>query len=398
MNAPSSRSESAAPAADISPLDAARKLAPLIREAADDIEKTRELPRPLFEAIADAGLFLMGVPREVGGGEVDLPLHVLAVEEIGKADASTAWAVNQGATFGMFAAYMDRDAARSIWIDTPRGVVSNSPAPTAQAVVAPGGFRVTGRQGFSTGCRHASWVAAHSQVIENGQVRQRNGKPEIRYCFVPKAEAQIIDTWHTRGMRGTGTHHFEVKDVFVPEALTVITGNEPRVSGGARYSIRQTLAFAAGDGAIALGVARSCLDAFYELAGAKAPRNLTGLLRDQAISQFTVGQAEAALRSGRAFLMEAVAEIWDEAKQTGAVSMDRRIHLRLAGTHAIRLAAQVVENIYTACGGSAINEGGLIQRQFQDIHVITQHMQGRLAYYEMAGRQKMGLSIDEGRL
>ena len=199
-------------------------------------------------------------------------------------------------------------------------------------------------------------------------------------------------------MRGTGTHHFEVKDVFVPEALTVITGNEPRVSGGARYSIRQTLAFAAGDGAIALGVARSCLDAFYELAGAKAPRNLTGLLRDQAISQFTVGQAEAALRSGRAFLMEAVAEIWDEAKQTGAVSMDRRIHLRLAGTHAIRLAAQVVENIYTACGGSAINEGGLIQRQFQDIHVITQHMQGRLAYYEMAGRQKMGLSIDEGRL
>ena len=394
MNAPAPY----APPSATCPLEAARKLAPLIRASADDIEKNRELPQPLFEAIADAGLFLMGVPREIGGGEVDLPLHVLAVEEIGKADASTAWAVNQGATFGMFSAYMDRDAAREVWINTPRSVVSNSPAPTAKAVAVPGGFRVSGRQGFSTGCRHASWVAAHSQIIENGEVRQRNGKPEIRYCFVPKAEAQIIDTWHTRGMRGTGTNHFEVKDVFVPEARTVITGNEPRVSGGTRYCIRQTLAFAAGDGAIALGVARSCLDAFYDLAGAKAPRHLTGLLRDQAISQFTVGQAEASLRSGRAFLMEAIAEIWEEAKQTGAVSMDQRIHLRLAGTHAIRLAAQVVENVYTACGGSAINEGGLIQRQFQDIHVITQHMQGRLAYYEMVGRQKMGLSIDEGRL
>ncbi len=395
MNAPTAP---ASPTLTSCPLEAARKLAPLIRANADDIEKNRELPRPVFEAIADAGLFLMGVPLELGGRETDLPLHVLVVEEIGKADASTAWALNQGATFGMFSAYMDRDAAREVWINTPRSVVSNSPAPTAQAVVAPGGFRVTGRQGFSTGCRHASWVAAHSQVIENGVVRQRNGKPEVRYCFVPKAEAEIIDTWRTRGMRGTGTHHFEVKDVFVPEARTVITGNEPRVTGGARYCIRQTLAFAAGDGAIALGVARSCLDAFYELAGAKAPRHLTGLLRDQPISQFTAGQAEATLRSGRAFLMEAVTDIWNEAATKGAVSMERRIALRLAGTHAIRLAAQMIESIYTACGGSAIVEGDLIQRHFQDIHVITQHMQGRLAYYEMVGRHQMGLPIDEGRL
>jgi alkylation response protein AidB-like acyl-CoA dehydrogenase len=370
----------------------------MIRASADEIEAARELPRPLFEAIADAGLFLMGVPREVGGNETDLPTQVLAVEELGKADASTAWAVNQGATFGSYAAYMDRAAARAIWIDTPRSVVSNTPAPTAQAVVVPGGFRVTGRQGFSTGCRHASWVAPHAQVIENGAVRQRNGKPEVRYLFVPKAEAQLHDTWRTRGMRGTGTHHFEVKDVFVPEERTVLTGDVPRVSGGARYSIRQTLAFAAGDGAIALGVARSCLDAFFELAGAKAPRHLTGLLRDQPISQFTVGQAEASHRSGRAFLMEAVSDIWNEARDKGVVSIERRVALRLAGTHAIRLAAQIVESIYTACGGTAIMEGNLIQRHFQDIHVITQHLQGRLAIYEMIGRHQLGLPIDEGRL
>ncbi len=379
------------------PLEAAKKLAPMIRASADEIEAARELPRPLFEAIADAGLFLMAVPRALGGTEIDLPLHVLAVEELGKADASTAWAVNQGATFGTFAAYMQPDAVRDIWINVPRSVVSNTPAPTGKAVVVPDGFRVTGHHGFSTGCRHASWVASHAQVIENGEVRLRNGKPEIRYCIIPKTEAQLLDTWRTRGMRGTGTHHFEVKDVFVPEDHTVLTAKEKVITGGTRYRVPQTLCFAAGDGAIALAVARSCLDAFFELAGAKAPRHMTGLLRDQAISQFTVGQAEASLRSGRAFLMEAIAEIWDEAKN-GEVSMERRLALRLAGTHAIRLAAQIVESIYSDCGGTAIFEGNLIQRHFQDIHVITQHLQGRRLYYEMTGKHRLGLPIDEARL
>jgi alkylation response protein AidB-like acyl-CoA dehydrogenase len=199
-------------------------------------------------------------------------------------------------------------------------------------------------------------------------------------------------------MRGTGTHHFEVNDVFVPEARTVLTSGVPRIHGGHRYLIRHTLTFAAGDGAIALGIARSCLDAYFELAGSKAPRHLTGLLRDQSISQFIVGQGEALWRGGRAFLMEAVDDIWDEAVRTGNVSMEKRVVLRLAGTHAIRVAAQIIENVYGTCGGNTIFEGDLIQRHFQDIHVITQHLQGRLAYYELVGQHYLGLPIDEGRL
>ncbi len=386
------------PESTFHPLEIARRLAPLIRANADEIEKNRELPRPVFEALADAGLFLMSVPRALGGKEVDLPLQVQVVEEIGKADASTAWALNQGTTYGMFAAYMQPDAARNIWINTPRSVVSNSPMPTAKAVVVPGGFRVTAHQGFSTGCRHASWVAAHSQVIENGEVRQRKGKPEVRYCLMPKAQVQIHDTWHTRGMRGTGTHHFEVNDLFVPEDHTVLTAKDAIITDGPRYRMPQTLVYAAGDGAVALAVARSCLTAFFELAGSKAPRHMKGLLRDQAMSQFTVGKAEASLRSGRAFLMEAVEDIWRDAKETGAASMESRVSLRLASTHAIRLAARIVEAIYTACGGNAIFEGNPIQRYFQDIHVITQHLQGRLAHYELAGSYLLGLQIDEGRL
>src|SRR5204863_3380969 len=156
----------------------------MIRACADQTEAERELPRPLFEALADAGMFHLAVPRAIGGAELDLPTYVEVIEELGKADASTGWCVNQGAIYATYSARMPRDVARAIWIDTPRAVVANTPAATATAVVVPGGYRVTGRQGFSTGCRHASWVAAHAQILDNGTTRLERGQPETRYFFV----------------------------------------------------------------------------------------------------------------------------------------------------------------------------------------------------------------------
>jgi indole-3-acetate monooxygenase len=380
-----------------SPLEAAQKLAPLIRSSADETDAARELPRPVFEALADAGLFHLAVPRSIGGGEIDLPSYVEVIEEIGKADASTAWAVNQGAIFATYSARMLRDIARAIWIETPRSVVANTPAPTAKAVVVPGGYRVTGRQGFSTGCRHASWIAAHAQIFDSGQVRLEGDQPEMRYFFVPVAEAELLDTWHVRGMRGTGTHHFAVHDVFVPAERTVLSATAPALEPGPLYKIPRTLCFASGDAAVALGMARTCLDTFAELAGSKTPRAMQALLRDQSMVQVNVGHAEAALRSGRAFLMESVRDIWSEAV-AGAVTLERRAVLRLATTHGIRLAAQVIDTVYSAAGATAAYEGNLIQRHFQDIHVITQHLQGRMAHYELVGRHWLGLPVDEGRL
>jgi len=372
----------------------------MARECADQTDANRELPKPLFHALADAGFYLMAVPRAVGGLEIDFPTYVQVLEELGKGDASTAWTISQGANWATYSARMAREVAREIWIDTPRSVVSNTPGATAKGVAVPGGFRVSGHQPFSTGCKHASWVASHATIIESGEVRQRNGKPETRYCLIPVGEVKLIDTWHTRGMRGTGTHTFIVDDVFVPIERTVFPFDAPLVTPGPRYKIPLTLGFGAGDGMVALGLARNCMEAFFEVAGSKSPRNMKGLLRDQAITQFAVGQAEAALRSGRAFLMEAVQEIWDEAKSTDAptVSLDRRTVLRLAATHAIRLSAQIVESLYTACGATAVFDGHLIQRLFQDMHVITQHGQGRLAHYEIVGQHSLGLEIDASRL
>ena len=223
-------------------LDVARSLVPQIRLSAAAIEAERELPRPLFEALADAGMFHMALPRSLGCPEIDLPTYIQVIEELGKADASTAWVINQGGIFATYASRMPHEMARAIWIDTPRSVVANTPAPTAQGVVVPGGYRVTGRQGFSTGCRHASWLAAHAQIIEDGHPRRLDtGEPETRFLFVPVAEAERLDTWHVRGMRGTGTHHFAVHDVFVPEDRSALSAGASLIETGPLYQVPRTL-------------------------------------------------------------------------------------------------------------------------------------------------------------
>src|SRR2546422_785233 len=301
-----------------SPVDAAGKLVPLIRSCADQIDAARELPRSLFEALADAGMFHLAFPRSLGGAELDLPTYVEVIEEIGKADASTGWIVNQNSIFATYAARMPRDVARAIWVDTPRAVVANTPAPTAKAVV-------------------------------------------------------------------------------VPAERSVHPASAPLVEPGPLYRIPRTLLFASGDAAVSLGLARTCLATFAELAGAKTPRAMQAMLRDQSIVQSAVGHAEANLRSARAFLFEAVREIW-AAATAGAVSLDHRAAMRLAATHSIRLAAQIVDTAYNAAGATAIYEDHPLQRHFQDVHVITQHLQGRLSHYELVGRHWLGLSVDETRL
>jgi len=382
----------------LSPLETARKVAPLIRASAAETDAQRELPRPLFEAMADAGLFRLALPRTLGGFEMDLPSYIQVIEEIGRADASTGWVTNQVSIFATYAARMPTAAARAIWIDTPRSVVANTPQANAQAVVVPGGYRVTGRQGFSTGCRHASWLAAHATVSEQGRPRLDDGQPETRYCFVPRAQAELLDTWHVRGMRGTGTNHFAVNDVFVPEDRTVKSVTAPLVEQGPLYRLPRTLVFASGDAAVALGTARSCLDAFTDLATTKTPRAMDALLRDQPMIQSEVGRAEARLRAGLAFLREAVREIWGAVVANGAVTLEQRAVLRLATTDGIRTAASVVDMVYNLAGATAAYESSPIQRHFQDVHVMSQHLQARLAHYELVGRHWLGLKIDETRL
>ena len=377
------------------PLAAARALAPLVRREAGRMHEQRELTPEIATALADARLFHMFVPRSLGGRELPHPEYLPVVEALGHADASTGWCVNQGAVFMTSSAFMDRGAAERIW-DSPRTVIANGPSPTAEARRVANGYRVTGRWSFSSGFPHATWLAGLAVLAdEHGErVPGPNEEMVVRHMIFPKSAATRHDTWHTRGLRATGSYDFEVNDLFVPEENSVWTYGDTVKEPGPLYAYSMVLLFACGFASVALGVARAGLDSFIDFAGGKRPRGDRRRLADKQVIQSQVGTAEMKWRSGRYGLHGAVREVWDRVCTSGRFEIADRVALRGAATHAIHLAKEAVDIAYEACGSDAIFEHHPIQQRFQDIHAITQHLQGRRAHYETIGQFALGLEPD----
>ena len=371
-------------------LDAARELAPRVLAAADRIDSERELPVELANEIADRGFFRLLVPRSLGGAEIDFIDYLDIIQTFAEADASVAWCLNQNAILATLAATMPQETAQEIWSD-PRAVLANGPIISAQAVSVAGGYRLTGRWNFSSGCRHATWMVAVAPVGCPGQDSEALEEDKDGLTLlVPKQEVVFVDVWQVNGLRGTGSFTFEAEDLYVPGHRTYKTSDSPR-EGGALYVMPTSLLFPSGFACVALGVARAGLDAAIDLSGGKKPQYDQHLLRDKPVVQRQIGQAEAIWGSARAFLFQAAKGAWESAYSSHSLTLEDRIRLRMASTHAIRMAADVVDIAYEVCGSDSIFETNPIQRRFQDAHVITQQLQGRKAHYETAGQFFLGL-------
>ena len=210
-------------------LERAREIAPMLAAAADEIEERRELPGRIVEALIERGFFRMLLPRSLGGAELDPLTYVQVLEEIAKSDPSTAWSLGQNSGCSMTAPYLDPGVAREIF-GPPRGILAWVPElPGAgRGVAVDGGIRVTGRWGFATGSRHATWLGAHVPIFEpDGTPRLNpNGRPFVRTVLFPKTSAEIIDNWQVIGLRGTGSDSYRVDDLFVPQKYTASRDNE----------------------------------------------------------------------------------------------------------------------------------------------------------------------------
>ena len=372
-------------------LEAARDLAAKAARHAGHIDDARELPAELAGEIADRGFFRLLVPRSMGGAELDLPDFLRVVEVFAAADASTAWCINQNNVWATNSTRMPLQTAREIW-GNPRGVVTNGPPhPGSKAEPRDGGYVLSGRWSFSSGSDHATWIAALAPVPTDGEA----GAPPVDdrdapVMLVPKSEVTMVDEWHVSGLRGTGSYGFEVDGLFVPDVRTFNMAGPPRDDGPLNI-IPNTLLFASGFSTVALGVALASLDVAIEVAGGKVPARMRGKLRDYTTTQRQVGEAMATWRSAKAFLREAVGQVWQSAQINGSLTVEDRISLRIATTHAIRLAAQLVDSAYNLCGSGAIFKSHPIQRRFQDAHAITQHLQGRMTHYDTAGQYYLGL-------
>jgi len=377
--------------AEISPADylrRARELAPGLVAAADQIEHGRE---SVVDALVERGLFRLLLPRSLGGAELLPADFVPIIEEIAKADASTAWCLNQASGCSMTAAYLERDAACEIF-GGPRGILAWGPGPGTARVVE-GGYRVSASWSFASGSHNASWLGCHVPIVEadGTPCLHAGGSPVVRTMLFPKSSAKMTDIWHVIGLKGTGSDRFSVEDLFVPEQHSATRDDDTRREKGLLYRFSSLQLYAAGFAGVAMGIARGMLDAFVELARDKVPFRSGGALRDNHLIQSQVAQAEARLSAARAFLLGSLEEITGDVACVGHITLDQRMTVRLASTFAIHQSLQVVDTAYHAAGSSAIFEENPFERRFRDMHTVSQQLQGRQEHFETVGQYLLGL-------
>jgi alkylation response protein AidB-like acyl-CoA dehydrogenase len=238
-----------------------------------------------------------------------------------------------------------------------------------------------------------------SVIMENGAPRLLpNGLPDAPLMLFPAADVEIIDTWTVSGLRGTGSHDIAVRDVLVPADRAVsLVRDRPR-ERGPLYAFPVFGLLALGIAAVAVGVARRAIDELIALAGGKTPTGSRRVLADRQVVQAQTSEAEALLRSGRAFLFDAIGAAADEARREGEIGTRARLDVRLAATNATHSAAKAVDLMYTAGGGTAVYATSPLQRCFRDVHVVTQHLMVAPATYELTGRVLLGLGTDTSQL
>ena len=369
-------------------VEVACSLAPLIAEHADAAERNRRVSAPVVEALAAAGVFHMFVPSVFGGGEMDVATGLRVLEELGKADGSTGWIAMIGATTGVVSAYFPEHVSREVYRP---GVISGGVvAPRGTAVAEGDGYRVNGRWSFASGCEHSEWLACAC-------LAQADRGPDVRMALFRTSDAEIIDTWHVSGLRGTGSHDIEVKDLLVPEDYTYSMAAKP-VQPGVLYGFSLMGLLAVSLAAVGVGIGRAALDEIREMAPRKTPVGRRKPLTGWNVAQVAIAEGEAALRSGRAFLLEAAGEMWATLERGEEPATEARALVRLAASQAVQGAVRAVDTAYNFGGGSSIYESSRLQRQFRDIHTLTQHVLVGPSSFEAAGRAMLGQEVPPGFL
>jgi indole-3-acetate monooxygenase len=376
-------------------VDTARRLVPHIRAKRNELETARRVPPSLVQAIAEAGLFQLHLPRTMGGLELPPLTAFRVIEEFSRVDGSVGWCtmIANGACF--FVSRLRAEVGRELFGQPPDVRIAGSLRPDGKAYMVDGGYRVQGHWDFASGIDHARWLLCTCTVMDGDNPRlAANGLPELRHLLVPAAAATIEDTWSVVGMCGTGSHDFTVDNVFVPSVHTFSLTESPE-EARPLYHPRLLLVVAWTDTVgNALGIARGAIDTFIELATYRSSTSASTLLRDRPLVQTRLAEAEAILSAARAYVIDAVGTAW-EAVCGGAPDPAREIaQARLAITHGMHEAVRAVDLVFHAAGTNALYRKYPLERYFRDIHAAVQHAAGLPIHYVSAGQALLGLRPD----
>ncbi len=374
----------------------ARALGPLLAASSAATERDRRLPQAVVEAMIEAELFRMLLPRAYGGGECDPLSFVRVLEEVARHDASAAWCLGQTGVCAVAAAYLPEESARAIWGDR-RGILAwGAAAPPVKAIAAEGGWRVTGSWSFASGGHHATWLGGHCIACDADGTPRRSasGGTVPRTLLFPVSAIAWTDIWDVIGLRGTASDKYSVTDLFVPAAFS-LDRDQPgeRRHSGPLYRLRTDQLYASGFACVALGIARGMLDAFIATANEKTPRGYKSAMRMNAVTQTEVAELEARWRAARHYIHGTLEAAWRSVQQE-ELSVDHRMSIRLAATHCIREARAIAADAYNAVGTTAVFASNPFERRLRDINAVSQQLQGRRSHYETVGKYLLGVETE----
>jgi indole-3-acetate monooxygenase len=369
---------------------AAREISALARQLADETERERRLADGLVARLRPSRLMTAGAPSETGALELSPGAALGCAEEIARGDASAGWCVSIAITSSLLAAYLPEESRGELFPD-PGVIAAGIFAPRGRARAVDGGVVVSGRWPYCSGIAHAGLLFAGCFL--EGDEGPGEGPPTPISVALLRDELEIIDTWHTLGLRGTGSHDTAVSEVFVPAARTLSLFAGPRVDRPL-YRFPVFGYFALSIAAAALGNGRGAIEDFAELAGVKVGQGSTRTLAERPATHAVVAECEASLRGARALYYEAIEAAWQAAQGQEPVAVALRNDLRLAATHATRTSAEAVGRLYDLAGGPAIYDGSALQRRFRDAHTATAHFQVNAASRELQGRILLGQPAD----
>jgi alkylation response protein AidB-like acyl-CoA dehydrogenase len=378
---------------DISLLDAAREIAPIIRAHSEEAERERRLSQPVLRALQETGLLRMTTPRSLGGLETDAVTRALVVEEIGRHDSAAAWTLENPLDWAFNCCRLPDEGAEEIYSGGADILIAGQFGRPLHATSTDGGYRISGRAPFVSNCYDADWMLSTVLVDEDSAA----GEPEERMVYFPRKECEIIDTWDVMGMRGTGSNDISVTDVYVPKSRTFAM--VPDFQPGSHYQgplYRLPLAgvLATGIPTPMLGVARQALDEVTDLARAKTPVASSSPLKERASAQVQLGRAEAILRSGRLLLLDGLSEAWRRCVDGETHALEQKADLLLAMAHAMSSAVQAVDLACSIAGTSAFRATNPLERCFRDVQTMRHHVWASEQRYGTFGQVYLGVRPD----
>jgi alkylation response protein AidB-like acyl-CoA dehydrogenase len=378
--------------------DAVEALGGQADRRAAEIEELRRLPADLSSALVDTGLGRAWAPARYGGLELPVLELLDALEALAAFEAGTAWCGMIAATTSLLGGYLPERWAEEIYGD-PRAITGGHAAPQGRARPVEGGLLVSGHWQWGSGSFHCTWIGGGTVVVdEDGAPAPRADDLRAPFVLFAPDQVELLDTWYTMGLRGSGSTDYEVHDAFVPEGRwTEIVGQEP-VAGGPLYRFPFFGALALGVCSISLGLARRALDEVVELAEGKRYAMSTRPMATRAVVQAEVARAEAQHRSARAFVRDTVAEAWAAACAGHPLGTEHRRLLRLAATNATTQSVAAVDSLYRLAGGTAVYESSPLERLLRDVNVAGQHAMVAPRTYELVGRMALGQSTDIAQL